>query len=313
MFRKHWNWYGDVDGCLCLVCPLISALPVLQEIVDHFVILRPDVGAVKVSRCRPPGGGLGLGLGLSLPEVPLVTAGPRYCVVWRGVAGRTLRADLVDLVFVEAVIDVVVIGEYLLRHFIVKLVRYFALFTFSYRKIVPRWRSWNFWSDGDILPLIEWDKHGVDAPSVPGRHRLGRLAARTVFRLVSWLDGGGLRHVGRFSMVRSSSVRSLSLWWIGRGWFASLVGGLGIREDHRRSPGGRSLFLLCRVQTYIIRFLNRLNVLNKIFQKMNISTFTWIENLESSLFKKKSFVFWLLSKYCLTGLDFLVDWNEKGS
>jgi len=137
---------GDILGLahILVTVHLISALPVLQEIVDHFVILRPDVGAVKVSRCRPPGGDLGLGLGLSLPEVPLVTAGPRYCVVWRGVAGRTLRADLVDLVFVEAVIDVVVIGEYLLRHFIVKLVRYFALFTFSYRKIVPRWRSWNF-------------------------------------------------------------------------------------------------------------------------------------------------------------------------
>ena len=136
---------------------------VLQEMVDHFVVLRPDVGVVKV-RWRAGGRGL--------PVAPLVLAGSGH-LVWRRVelgggvwpGGR----DLVHLVLVEPIVDVVIIGEYPLRHLAVLLLsRPLRLTTGPHRKIISRWRSWDLGPDGHIFSLTERHKHGVDATPVAG-------------------------------------------------------------------------------------------------------------------------------------------------
>ena len=147
---------------------MISGALVLQQIRHHFVVLRPDVGALECRR-TPPGSGLGL------PEAPLVTAGSGH-LVRRGVAGRALR-DLVNLVFVEPVIHIVIIGVDLLGNFLV-VVPDVLRRTLPNGEVVPGWRSGDLGPDGHILSLVEGDEHGVDPAPVAGRH--GLLGGGTV-------------------------------------------------------------------------------------------------------------------------------------
>ena len=185
------------------VCSLISAALVLQEIIHHFAVLWPDVGAVK---CRwSPGGGLGL------PEAPLVTARPGH-VVRRGVGGVALGGDLVNLVLVEPVIHVVISGVNLFRDFIVVVFLDVVRLTLPDGEVVPgRW-SGDLGSDGHILSLVERDEHGIDPSPVPGRPGLGGGGLGAVLGLVPGLQAGGLHHV-RLSVVRSPPVWSCGPRW----------------------------------------------------------------------------------------------------